>query len=196
MACIRYKALDLSGAGTYNDSAVSWTAVNTANTAVVVSASLDGESFTQVASSGDPIPGLSAGQDLSGVFVTVRVEFQTTEPTESPELQELQVMVEGEGPALRGGADYYSLGQLTWLTGNNAGRTIEVRNWDLGTRTLSLFLKMPEAIQVGDLFELLPGCRKRLEDCRDKFANVVNMRAEPYVPGNDQLFKIPDAQSI
>ena len=38
---------------------------------------------------------------------------------------------------------------------------------------------MPE---VGDTFVLIPGCRRRLEDCRDKWNNVINFFGFPFIP--------------
>lgn len=90
-------------------------------------------------------------------------------------------------------ANWYRGGVLTWLTGNNAGRNIEVKTWD-GANELSLFLSMPYNVQVGDTFKLRPGCDKRAVTCRTKFNNIVNMRAEPFIPGADLLATYPDAK--
>ena len=50
-------------------------------------------------------------------------------------------------------------------------------------------------IQVGDELEIFPGCRKRnAEDCATKFNNIVNFRGEPFIPGQDDLLKVPNAQ--
>ena len=38
------------------------------------------------------------------------------------------------------------------------------------------------------------GCDKRLDTCSDRFANVLNFRGEPYVPGADLLLSYPDAR--
>ena len=38
------------------------------------------------------------------------------------------------------------------------------------------------------------GCDKRLATCIDRFANVLNFRGEPYVPGQDALTHYPDAR--
>jgi uncharacterized phage protein (TIGR02218 family) len=35
------------------------------------------------------------------------------------------------------------------------------------------------------------GCDKRLETCRDRFANTLNFRGEPHLPGNDLLTRYP-----
>lgn len=37
-------------------------------------------------------------------------------------------------------------------------------------------------VAVGDGYALIPGCRKRLEDCRDKWSNVVNFGGFSHIP--------------
>jgi hypothetical protein len=83
---------------------------------------------------------------------------------------------------------------LTFETGDNAGRTLEIKGWTQTTHTLELWEPARRAVQVGDQFRLYAGCSKRVvEDCRDKFqiarsllfaqGNARNFRGEPYVPG-------------
>jgi hypothetical protein len=38
------------------------------------------------------------------------------------------------------------------------------------------------------------GGDKRLDTCFSRFANVLNFRREPYVPGQDRLMSYPDAR--
>ncbi len=89
---------------------------------------------------------------------------------------------------------WFDDGALTFETGANAGRTIEVKSWTQGTRRLELWEPARLTIAVNDQFRVYPGCHKRLlEDCRDKFripgslsfanGNARNFRGEPYVPG-------------
>ncbi len=51
--------------------------------------------------------------------------------------------------------------------------------------TLDLWEPMPAPIVTGDAFQVVAGCDKSLASCRDKFANVVNFRGFPDLPGND-----------
>jgi uncharacterized phage protein (TIGR02218 family) len=51
----------------------------------------------------------------------------------------------------------------------------------------TLSLPMLSAISAGHTFSVIAGCQKRLEDCRDKFSNVLNFQGEPHLPGIDQL---------
>jgi len=87
-----------------------------------------------------------------------------------------------------GGPDgWFSSGVITWETGANIGRSMEVKGSVSATRALLLFLPMDSVIDVNDRFRVSPGCNQLLATCRDKFANVVNMRAEPYTPGIDAI---------
>jgi uncharacterized phage protein (TIGR02218 family) len=89
---------------------------------------------------------------------------------------------------------WFDSGALTFESGANAGRTIEVKSWTQGTRTLELWEPARLEVEVGDQFRVYPGCHKRItDDCRDKFqipgnlrfanGNARNFRGEPYVPG-------------
>jgi uncharacterized phage protein (TIGR02218 family) len=88
-------------------------------------------------------------------------------------------------------ADYFAFGVLTWLTGPNAGLTMEVKSWD--GANLTLFLPMPYPIQIGDTFSITPGCDGRWSTCYGKFNNMLNFRAEPYMAGQDAALSYPNA---
>ncbi len=80
---------------------------------------------------------------------------------------------------------WFAHGVLTWTSGANAGRAMEVRDFALGTFTL--YLPMPGAVAVGDAYRVHAGCDRRFETCRDRFGNAVNFQGEPHVPGMDFL---------
>ena len=94
----------------------------------------------------------------------------------------------------RAADSWFDGGVLTWETGDNAGRAIEVKSWVQATGQIALFLPPGYAVQVGDAFRVHPGCDKRLNTCAGRFANVLNFRGEPYVPGQDEMMKYPDAK--
>jgi hypothetical protein len=72
--------------------------------------------------------------------------------------------------------DFYAQGFLTWLTGDNAGDRQKIRS-DNGSGALVLDIGAFDVIQVGDTFEALVGCRKRLtQDCITKHDNEANSR--------------------
>ena len=47
------------------------------------------------------------------------------------------------------------------------------------------------AIAPGDAFIVTAGCDKLFATCRDRFANVVNFRGFPHIPGNDFVTSYP-----
>ena len=84
-------------------------------------------------------------------------------------------------------ADWFSRGKLTFSTGANAGFAVEVKEHrtDAGEVRLALWQQTPEPVAIGDLFVITAGCDKRFESCKTKFANAVNFRSFPHLPGND-----------
>jgi hypothetical protein len=89
---------------------------------------------------------------------------------------------------------WFAGGVLTWETGANAGGSIEVKSWTQAPGAIELFLPVGYTIESGDLFRVHPGCDKRLDTCIERFANVLNFRGEPYLPGTDSLMGYPDAR--
>lgn len=86
--------------------------------------------------------------------------------------------------ALGDADDYFGAGVITWTSGLNNGMRMEVSSFAAGAFTLNA--AMPFNIAVGDTFTVVPGCRKRrTEDCKAKWDNVVNFRGFPDVPLND-----------
>lgn len=82
-------------------------------------------------------------------------------------------------------AGYFSSGEIVWLTGANAGRRMEIK--EFANKQFTLVLPMPHAIEPGDTFNAIAGCDKTFNACYSKFANAVNFRGEPYVPGMDKM---------
>lgn len=96
---------------------------------------------------------------------------------------------------LGSGSGYFDNGVITFTSGDNsaagaAGRNLsmEVQSYVPGQWTLEL--PMPYLPQVGDAYTMHAGCDYSLATCRDRFNNIVNMRAEPYVPGVDRLVQV------
>lgn len=88
--------------------------------------------------------------------------------------------------AMAQAADYFAEGVLTWTSGVSNGLAVKVKGFALGG-VFTLSLPMLQAISPGDTFTVIAGCRKRLEDCITKFANVLNFQGEPHLPGIDQM---------
>lgn len=83
----------------------------------------------------------------------------------------------------RGVDDWFKWGVVIWRSGNSAGTQVECRGWVDSSNTLTLMMPTTGAIQVGDEFEITPGCDKRASTCRTKFNNLPNFRGEPHIPG-------------
>ena len=88
-------------------------------------------------------------------------------------------------------AGHWALGFVKWVTGANAGTTSQVQSSDGGTKSVFLLSAPLNDIEIGDTGLIYPGCDKIATTCRDKFNNMVNMRAEPTVPdgANTGAFK-------
>lgn len=105
-----------------------------------------------------------------------------------------------EGDALRvAGLDafaagWFARGRLIWTSGANAGFEAAVREDGEGAaRKLSLWAEPPGGVAVGDGFEIFAGCDKRAATCREKFANFINFRGFPHMPGDDWITAYPAA---
>lgn len=91
---------------------------------------------------------------------------------------------------------YFAEGLLTWTGGDNDGLTVKVKGYVLSGGVFTLSTPMVAAIQIGDTFSVVAGCRKRLtEDCKDKFNNVLNFQGEPHRPTIDDLTSAPVANA-
>ncbi len=86
---------------------------------------------------------------------------------------------------------WFALGTLHWLTGANTGRKAEVLSHaNVGTDVKITLLEAPvRPIEVGNTFDIFAGCDKRFETCQAKFANAVNFRGFPHIPGQDTIIR-------
>jgi len=87
-------------------------------------------------------------------------------------------------------AGYFEAGRLTWLTGANAGRKMEVKSYAAGG-DIELQLAMTSTVAPGDTFSVHRGCDKTRDgDCFTVFENVVNFRGHPDLPGTDKILRV------
>lgn len=84
-------------------------------------------------------------------------------------------------------------GVVTWLTGDNVGKSMEMKSYDETASMVTLWLEMEFPIQAGDKFFYYQGCDKRRDTCHNTFGNILNFRGEPDMPGMDALLSYPDA---
>ena len=65
---------------------------------------------------------------------------------------------------------------------------MEIKAYTVGAFTLQL--PMPYPVAVGDTFAISAGCDKSKATCKNRFNNLVNMRAEPDLPGQDKIMQV------
>ena len=89
---------------------------------------------------------------------------------------------------------WFTAGKLTFTGGANAGLAHggEDPPQERGV-TFTLWQAMAQPIAAGDTFTVTAGCDKRFATCRDRFANAVNFRGFPHIPGNDFVVRYPVA---
>lgn len=82
-------------------------------------------------------------------------------------------------------------GIVEFLTGANVGYKQKIKTYTApGVVTMSI--ASWSNIAVGDTVKLTAGCQKRhIEDCKNKFNNILNFDGEPHVPGPDKLVVNP-----
>lgn len=95
-------------------------------------------------------------------------------------------------PPPHAGASTFVGGTVTFTTGANRGKTIEIVDYDEVTCTVTLFEATPYEIAQGDKFNIAQGCDKMFATCK-VYANQNNFRGEPHVPGQDEYMRYPDA---
>ncbi|ATX64606.1 DUF2163 domain-containing protein [Roseinatronobacter bogoriensis] len=88
-------------------------------------------------------------------------------------------------------AGWFAFGTIDWTSGANAGRRAEVLAHDLsdGIAILTLLEAPVRSFTEGDGFSIRAGCDKRIETCSAKFANTVNFRGFPHIPGQDTILR-------
>lgn len=86
-------------------------------------------------------------------------------------------------------SDAYGFGRLRWIEGANSGLGSAIT----ASAGVTLTLAEPPhfAVTTPVRAEIIEGCDKRLATCAGRFANAVNFRGEPHVPGNDLLTRYP-----
>ena len=90
---------------------------------------------------------------------------------------------------------WFSGGKLSFTGGANAGRAMEIKRHAPGS--IELWHAMSDTIAPGDTFTLTAGCDKQFATCKTKFANGINFRGFPYMPGNDAVLgPLPASQAL
>lgn len=87
-----------------------------------------------------------------------------------------------------GGSGYFDGGKITITSGANADLSREVKSYVPGEITLQL--PFPYPVEAHAAYSMHAGCDKSMDTCRYRFNNLINMRAEPYLPGMDRLVQV------
>lgn len=126
---------------------------------------------------------------VATVVPAVPGEAGTHRFTVTPDLAEFGAVPEGLLP-------WFAAGQVSWLTGANAGVRAEIKAWDAATSEVTLFLPPTFPLAPGDTLTLTVGCDKRRDTCLGRFQNLVNMRGEPFLPGLDKALDYPSPHAV
>jgi uncharacterized phage protein (TIGR02218 family) len=89
-------------------------------------------------------------------------------------------------------AGWFTRGLLTFTSGPNLGRAHEVKRHTLaGTEaTIELWHPTAHPIAASDTFTVTAGCDKQHATCRTRFANALNFRGFPHMPGPDYVLAV------
>lgn len=84
-------------------------------------------------------------------------------------------------------ANHFRGGRLSLVSGPNSGVAVEISGHEMqdGIAIISLWKPFAFDLAVTDAVRLTAGCDKHFATCRDRFANSVNFRGFPHIPGND-----------
>jgi uncharacterized phage protein (TIGR02218 family) len=126
----------------------------------------------------------ACGVDLEDPALKVEVNVSAIRGTESFDVTGLGSFAPG----------WFERGRCLVLTGDaeGLGARIKVDQRSVGgIGHLTLWEDLRTALKVGDRVRLQAGCDKRLVTCRDRFANSVNFRGFPHLPGEDWMVAYP-----
>jgi uncharacterized phage protein (TIGR02218 family) len=107
-------------------------------------------------------------------------------------LEGLVTAIEGPSRLVAGGlgdleTDWLTRGMLSIGSGPQSGFRVEIKVHEavaIGA-VLTTWQPLPSGLTVGTPIAVTVGCDKLLQTCRDRFANAINFRGFPFMPGND-----------
>ncbi len=92
----------------------------------------------------------------------------------------------------------FGFGVVEFTSGANAGLSMEIKEHTHSASSGGRFilaLPMPYPILVGDSYSMTHGCDKTSATCSSRFANIINFRGEPFVPGIDKMLETAGTRS-
>ena len=115
--------------------------------------------------------------------------------TVSAVLDDMRLRVSG----LSGFADrFFRYGVLTFTSGAADGLTADIEDQrKMGAAVeLTFWQPVPTGVLTGDTMLVTAGCDKRFSTCKAKFANALNFRGFPHMPGSDFTYGYADGDTV
>ncbi|MFV0492431.1 MAG: DUF2163 domain-containing protein [Pseudorhodobacter sp.] len=144
--------------------------------------------------------GRSYQRDCTAILGDRECRFDVTQPGFSVELP-VEGLEDGRRFTFEGLTDFedrwFERGRLVVLGGAAAGGlgVIKGDNRKAEGRVLELWQSIRGNLQPGDMIRLEAGCDKSVSSCQSKFANFLNYRGFPHIPGEDWLTSYPTSSS-
>lgn len=86
------------------------------------------------------------------------------------------------------GDDYFRIGRVEWLEGDNVDTVSPVRAYVDASRRITLLHKTRNPILAGDRFRIVAGCQHNTVACNG-YGNLDNFQGFPDVPGPDRILE-------
>ena len=88
---------------------------------------------------------------------------------------------------------WFAFGAAQWSEGRRDGLRDAVLSHSRvsGADILGFAAKVGDWVAVGDTLRVTAGCDRRFASCKAKFANAVNFRGFPHIPGSDYVLRHP-----
>lgn len=86
-------------------------------------------------------------------------------------------------------AGYFNEGTITFTSGPNTGKTMDIRRWE--NLQFDLHRPLPYAVAIGNTFSAVRGDNKTFATCKTTFDNAANFGGFPYLPGIDKVLENP-----
>lgn len=89
-------------------------------------------------------------------------------------------------------SNYFTHGIVTFTSGSLNGRSVEVRKFMSGG-LFELLDATPLVIDAGVTYSAIRGCDRTPETCKNVFNNIINIRAQPKIPGLEKAYTVKPA---
>lgn len=101
-----------------------------------------------------------------------------------------RLAIDGMGSFAEG---WFGLGTAAWSSGKRNGLADRIMHHARigGVDIVSFAAPVGDWVVSGDTLVMRAGCDRRFSTCRTKFANAVNFRGFPHIPGNDFVLRYP-----